>query len=98
MINMSMEQVGTEKDLDIEEKGYIMSGGSLRDEIQRAEALVFGQTMMISETPIRVETVGITVGDALSEVVTRAETVLHIEGITLSEGATRAEAVVIDNT
>ena len=98
MMNMSMEQIGTEKDLDIEERGYIMSGGSLRDELQKVEAIVFGQTMMISETPVRVETVDIVVGEALSEAVTRAETVLHIEGITLSEGAARAEAVVIDNT
>jgi len=57
---MSMEQVGTEKKLSLVERGYIVTGGSMEETIDKAETVVFGTGKMLSETPQRAESVIIT--------------------------------------
>lgn len=57
---MNMKQAGTKKKLNLVERGYISTGGSMSETVYKTEAIAFGVGKMLSETLQRIEDVIIT--------------------------------------
>jgi hypothetical protein len=59
-MDMSMKQVGIEREINLQERGYLSTGGMISESIDKRETVLLGQTNCLTETVNRSESVVIT--------------------------------------